>query len=509
MRETRPRQLRLAATLAVTLAATTVPLLGTSPASGSPAGAAAPDPTVELSAPTRQVVYGDAKRVYTDLGIRLEANGAPLVIRARRVSYSKPLVVTATLGDRTTTLPAWAMKDFSGFDKLLRLSAQRLTRTNKPVGKPVTFRRDVCLGTMSDRVSPEAPATSPYPTSCYYNPYSLGGVQGIEAGWAASMIDPYGTLRLTPGRYDVTVSLRPAVARALGVAADGTTARTRVFVRKYTEEGEGHHGRAARDPRPRSDAESRTPNAQAPSGPSAAPEADGPRPDLRSLPAWGIQVSRNSKYLQFSATVWNAGDSPLVVDGFRRRGQDVMDAYQYFFDSDGNQTGYEPVGSFEWDPKPTHLHWHFKDFATYTLLRADKTRVVKSRKEAFCLANTDAVDFTVPGARWNIETDDLTTACGEYSSRSIREVLASGWGDTYAQFRAGQSFKISNLPNGVYYIEVAGNPTGNLVESDESNNVALRKIWLRGPKDHRKVRVQQVGIIEEQGSDDGGPTPSH
>ena len=163
----------------------------------------------------------------------------------------------------------------------------------------------------------------------------------------------------------------------------------------------------------------------------------GPVPDLRSLPAWGISVAPDGNFLRFAATVWNAGNSPLVVDGFRRADEDEMDAYQYFFDAEGNQTGYQQVGSMHWDSRSTHQHWHFEDFARYSLLDAGKVEAVRSKKEAFCLANTDSVDTTVPDASWNPENTDLETSCGEYSSLSIREVLASGWGDTYAQFRAG------------------------------------------------------------------------
>ena len=106
-----------------------------------------------------------------------------------------------------------------------------------------------------------------------------------------------------------------------------------------------------------------------------------------------------------------------------------------------------------------HNHWHFEDFARYDLLDADKNYVARSRKQSFCLANTDAVDYTVPGADWQPENTDLATACGDQGALSIREVLAAGSGDTYAQYRAGQAFKIGDLPNGVYYIRVEGNPS--------------------------------------------------
>jgi hypothetical protein len=175
-----------------------------------------------------------------------------------------------------------------------------------------------------------------------------------------------------------------------------------------------------------------------------------------------------------------------------------MDAYQYFFDADGTQTGYQDVGHMHWDPKPSHQHWHFEDFARYSLLDKDQVEAVRSKKEAFCLANTDAVDLTVPDAAWRPYNTDLATSCGDYSSLSIREVLASGWGDTYTQYRAGQSFDLRGLPNGTYYIAVIANPEGNLVEASTDNNVALRKIRISGRPDHRKVTVPQVGIITEE-----------
>ena len=84
-------------------------------------------------------------------------------------------------------------------------------------------------------------------------------------------------------------------------------------------------------------------------------------------------------------------------------------------------------------------------------------------------------------------------------SLSIREVLVSGWGDTYTQYRAGQSFPIADLPNGTYYIAVTANPGQNLVESDTTNNQALRQIRLSGPKNDRRVTVSQVGIVKDEG----------
>ena len=175
-----------------------------------------------------------------------------------------------------------------------------------------------------------------------------------------------------------------------------------------------------------------------------APPPGTPLPDLRSLPSTGIRVQRGH-FLAFGATVWNGGPSTLVVDGFRRADEDVMDSYQYFYDTEGDPAGHEQVGTMVWDARDGHTHWHFKDFARYRLLDADKEAIVRSKKEAFCLAATDAVDYTVPGANWEPWNTDLQTACGGYGSLAVREVLDVGSGDTYTQYRPGQSFNLDGL----------------------------------------------------------------
>ncbi|MEV0936002.1 lysyl oxidase family protein [Streptomyces phaeochromogenes] len=243
------------------------------------------------------------------------------------------------------------------------------------------------------------------------------------------------------------------------------------------------------------------PAAKRPTGRAGVP-ADVPKPDLRSLPAWDIAVTDGEDgdapgkdYLAFSANVWNAGPAPLVVDGFRSPGKDLMDSYQYFYDADGKQVGYTPSGTMEWDPREGHEHWHFTDFASYRLLSEDQTKEVRSGKEAFCLANTDAVDYTVKNANWHPENTDLSTACGQQNSISVREVLDVGSGDTYTQYRPGQSFDITDLPNGTYYIQVIANPENRLQETNTKNNVALRKVVLAGEPGARTVTVPPHDLI--------------
>ena len=474
------RALGLAAAVALTLPALHAPAEATAPA------AAATTSPLALWAPAQVNAYTYRGHAWTDLGVRLIAQGAPLELWSNRPSYDDQIQTVWRSPGGDVALPAGSMKDFTGLGRFLKLE---LVPRNG--GDTITMTKAGCLNGWSERVRPDAPATSPYPRGCWYNPYTLGSVQGVQQGWATALLGQDGPMRLPLGTYDVTASIAPKYAEVFGMTAAESSRTFKLVVQKENGNARAHSPATAAS-------ETAQPAAHEPQQASAG-VVPSTQPDLQALPAWGIQVSPNGNYLQFAATVWNAGDSPLVVDGFRRDGEDEMDAYQYFFDGDGNQTGYQQVGSMHWDPRPTHQHWHFEDFARYVLLKKDKTEAVTSKKEAFCLANTDAVDQTVPNAAWNPENTDLATSCGDLTALSIREVLASGWGDTYAQFRAGQSFDLKGLPNGTYYIAVIANPSDRLVESSTDNNESLRKVIIKGTEGHRTVTVPQVGIIDETG----------
>jgi hypothetical protein len=330
---------------------------------------------------------------------------------------------------------------------------------------------------------------------------------------------------LPAGSYKATVTLNPKYRDYLGIpAADAVVdlnltvvntgpgpggedlARARALTKAAAKgeripaetAAEGEHGEHAGQGDPDLQiapytAELRPP-ARAPKALTAQPKG-GPRPDLRSLPAWSIQLEQTEDgkaYVNFGATVWNAGTSPLVVDGFRRTGQDVMDAYQYFFDAKGKEIGSVEAGTMEWDARDGHRHWHFTDFAQYNLLSADSELAVRSGKEAFCLANTDAVDYTIPKAKWRPGNTDLASSCGQNTAVAVREVLDVGSGDTYGQYLPGQSFEVTDLPNGTYYIETLANPDKKLAESNTGNNSSLRKVVLGGTPGKRTLRVPAV-----------------
>jgi len=446
---------------------------------------------------------------YIDTGAYVVAGRSALRIDVTRKSYKDPVrgvqVLTSHGKRATRTLPKGAVRDFGGLRDFFTVTVARS-------GKTISRRKEpFCPGGYDvQRARPDAPGTSPYPQGgCYANPFTRGAVWGLQAGWStrAGTSDgedfPSG-LKLPDGTYRVTTTIAPNYRRFFAIPAKRATVVTTMKVVTVSEEDFAHNAALAG---PRS--VHSTARLTAPTGRGGVP-ARGPRPDLRALPAWGFGVMNNytgeddgeglrarsatapvagRDYLSFAATVWNAGPSRLVVDGFRRPGRDVMDAWQYFYDAHGKQVSYAKVGTMMYDKRHGHEHWHFKDFARYSLLDKTKKRPVVSGKEAFCLAPTDSVDMLVKGAKWQPDQIGLDSACGDQSSLAIHESLDTGWGDTYDQSRPGQSFDITDLPNGTYYVQVLANPDHRLVEGSTRNNVSYRRVVLKGTLHHRKVVV--------------------
>ena len=482
------------------------------------AQAAASPPPLSFVAATDAVtatryVWGDEVYLDFDLGLHVIAGKDPFEIWAHRTGYDKPIVAERTVVQngkkKKVALPAGTVTDFNGLEDFTSITI------TDPSGQVVkSYTTPFCGNSWSSaRTRPDAPATTPYPTQCGgYNPFTLGAVWGVQAGWdsavnalPASRDGGSSSLDLPLGTYTATATVNPAYRTLFGIP----DAQSTVTVGVTVVDGDASQGAAARAQALASDdgehageqVSSYVPSLRAPAKRPAtlkAKPAGGPRPDLRSLPAWGISMSQENDgkwYVNFGATVWNGGTSPLLVDGFRRTGTQLMDAYQYFFDANGNQVGSVPAGTMEWDPREGHKHWHFTDFAQYNLLDATKSLAVRSGKEAFCLANTDAVDYTIANAKWRPENTDLSTSCGADTVVAVREVLDIGNGDTYSQSRPGQSFEVTDLPNGTYYIQVLANPANKLAELDTTNNSALREIVLGGTPSARTLTVPPLNGI--------------
>ena len=133
------------------------------------------------------------------------------------------------------------------------------------------------------------------------------------------------------------------------------------------------------------------------------------------------------------------------------------------------------------------------------LLKANKQVAVRSRKVGFCIAPTDAVNLLVKGADWQPGFLGFGGQCGSPTALWVQEQMPVGWGDTYFQSVAGQSFNITSLPNGTYYIEIIANPEHVLHEVTRSNDISLRKVIISGTAGHRHVRVPAYRGLDPEG----------
>jgi hypothetical protein len=470
-----------------------------------PASAAAVAPQLRMRAGTDQVkafkVRGEP--IYVDLGVWISAVGAPLELWVTRPDYTQPLKIDQVLYDGGVpefhSLPTDILdSDWLGLKDFLVIEVSQN-------GEPLkTKTMSFCPNSYDrQRVNDDGPDRPSYPDGCFGNPFTKGVVWGIDDGWAVNP-SSYGggQMRLAEGTYDVHVSIDQRYIDLFSIDPALTTADVELKVKTV----KGYPG-CPKCPRP-----PRHPHAgwtASTSRSAGVPTMTDPDPsllpDLIALPSWGITVSngRKAERLSFGATVWSAGAQSMVVEGFRREGQDVMDGYQYFYDED-KPVGRAPVGTLEYDPRRGHQHWHFLQFAKYSLLDETMTEIGISKKEAFCLAPTDAIDLTLPNADWNPGLTGLYTACGGPGALWVREILPLGWGDTYFQGLPGQSFDITDLPNGTYYIKVEANPLHTLYEQNTANNSEVRQIIVKGKPGARTVEVPPWNGIDTETPFHGG-----
>ena len=214
-------------------------------------------------------------------------------------------------------------------------------------------------------------------------------------------------------------------------------------------------------------------------------------PDLVALPASAptVQVRDDGLRLRFTSSLGNVGLGPIEV---RPNQNQPCPAGQHnstqilYLDDNGNgrfnprhDTGITRHRAGCMVYHPLHHHWHFKASARYTLLgpAADGTqaRVVVSarRKVSFCLRDS----ARVPTRYGAFDHPQAYSVCGRRSPQGI----SVGWMDVYQSVLAGQSLRLpDDLGTGLYCLRTVVDPLNQLVESDDSNNVSVRALSIRG-----------------------------
>jgi len=435
-------------------------------------------PTVKLVAAQKDItVQSLGGAVILDPGIYVVSLGSALQLDVQRASYTEPITVAQVIhlpgGSLTTPWPASVLDGFYGLRDFAHLTVANAT------GKVVASSpEELCPNSDSpQRAVPNSVQTSPFPQACALDPFAKGLVMGIAKGWG---VDSFVSLfHLAPATYKVTATVAPQFMRLLDITPANATASVNVTVTK------GSAGGAARRIRPQAAA-----LPELPAAPVTTRPPESALPDLVTLPAWGIDTAHlaGRDLLDFSATVWVGGNGPLDVQGFRVNSSPVMTAYQYFWQN-GQVIGRARAGTMGFDSQPGHNHWHFEQFAAYTLLGQGGKVAVHSQKTGFCISPTDPVDLLLPDAVWQPSFVGFANQCGSPTALWVQEMMPVGWGDTYMQSLAGQAFDITRLPNGTYDIEVAANPEHVLYETNTRDNVSLREVILGGTPGHRTVKV--------------------
>lgn len=465
-----------------------------------PVASAAPAPTLALRRARPEIVLerSGPSSVFLNGGVFVASIGGAFELQARRADYDEPIrvvqVITAADGSRATrALPGVSVSSFSQ-----ALEGFFNVRVTNDAGDVFYQEDDAAFcpnGSERVRVDGTGPTNPIYPDGCFANQWMRGTLWGIEKGWASSAPDDV-VLDGPDGHYRLVVSVNEPYRSLFGVSPAEMTVGITL---QTTDCAPSCAATTAAEAEPTAslvgDRSSIRGAATSVVVPHAAPTVatipgSQARPDLVATPAWNMltEVHNGHDFLDFAAMIWDRGPSPLVVEGFRPQDAGHMDAYQYFY-RDGRQVGQAPVGTMAYDPRPGHEHWHFEDFARYVLTDSSKVTAVRSQKDAFCLIITDAMDLSLPGAALRPFDVGLDSACGEPGSIWLRQVLHAGWGDTYTQSLPGQSFDITGLPNGTYYVKIIANPRRVLYESRSDNNVAFRRIILGGTPGNRTVRV--------------------
>ncbi len=503
----------------------------------APADAAA-RPSLRLFESTRgtTVTQDELRFGSADLGLWIAAVNGDFQIDVMRPGYGAwtAFQVDAASGAPLRSIPAALVDPRRGLKGFLSVQFAD-ARGHIAARRGVTF----CPNGQASRVDDSGPLNSTYLSYCQgfgSFPFIRGQVWGINTGWAVTPIlgsslfpgFPVGPLppgplppglfpptrrgwvSLNPGRYTATVRITPQYRKLFGIAAGSAVTRVRIRVLYSPPRRVGPPSAPSGSGKPEDAGDVVRPRAV----PTVSTPAPASMPNLVAAPAWGITVHRQGRavgvpgvpvptsrpaghggrarrdILTFSATIWNAGPAPFSIEGFRRPHSDLMDAFEYFFDRSGNVVGRAPAGTLGFDNRPGHHHWHLRQLASYELV--GRARTIVSQKQSFCIAPTDPVDTTVPGAEASpVALGFGGTVCDLYQPGAIwlREQLPVGWGDTYVQAVAGQAFDITNVPNGSYKIAVRVNPLGLLHETSTADDVAVRRIRLLGRRGARRVEV--------------------
>lgn len=125
---------------------------------------------------------------------------------------------------------------------------------------------------------------------------------------------------------------------------------------------------------------------------------------------------------------------------------------------------------------PEHHHFHLDQFESYELLSQDRQTVLRSsNKVSFCL--TDVLPVDVPErSDGHVFLDLQPFECGV-----AEQGINTGYADYYGADLPDQWIDVTGLVPGSYWIRLTVDPSGLLLESDETNNTAYFPVEYQAP----------------------------
>jgi len=212
-------------------------------------------------------------------------------------------------------------------------------------------------------------------------------------------------------------------------------------------------------------------------------------PDIVAIPPQDVTLKKvgDQTHLLFTTSYWNKGRGPLelIADPKTKdlAGDHDRKILQRIYSLDGNYT--ERVsGEFLWHA--THRHYHFQDFAVYSLeplmAGASITKDKQSQKSTFCVRDSEPIDLAHPGATKSTSY----TICGRE-----RQGISPGWADSYYYTYIDQKFNVTGLPSGEYRLKIIINPLDRFDEITTENNIGEVVLNLN-------METNEVEVVSEK-----------
>lgn len=200
-----------------------------------------------------------------------------------------------------------------------------------------------------------------------------------------------------------------------------------------------------------------------------------------------LEVTEDGRHLlRFTQGFANLGPGVLRVQGVPTAEEGVMQGYQEILDEAGQVTRRLPIPSIIFHPH--HHHWHAGDVASYELRRSTPwgELVAQNGKISYCL----------------VDHSPLPGYTGRYrppvflNCKAADQGMTPGWVDIYESHLHDQWIDVTEVPDGVYYLVIKGDPHHLYTEIDHgdwTNNMAWARVELSDGG--HKVRVMAENEI--------------